>query len=315
MSPVVIAHRGASGYLPEHTFPAKALAFAMGADFLEQDVVATRDDELVVLHDIHVDRVSDVAQRFPDRARDDGRFYVRDFDLEELRTLALSERFDDTGEPVFPGRYPPRTGNFRVHTLAEELAFIREMNDASGRAVGIYPEIKRPAWHRDEGIDMAPILLDILADYSYRDRDHPVFLQCFDQGELVRIRRELGCRLRLVQLVGENAWGESATDYDTLQTKAGLEELADTVDAIGPWIEQCYALAGAQPRSSGLVERAHAAGLLVHPYTVRHDSLQPGFVDLANLLEFLFSDLGVDGVFTDFPDLVRRFITPEGAGS
>ena len=100
----VIAHRGASGYLPEHTLPAKALAYAMGADFLEQDVVATRDDILVVLHDIHLDRVTDVAAQFPNRARADGRFYVRDFDFAEIRTLKVTERLDDEGQPVYPGR-------------------------------------------------------------------------------------------------------------------------------------------------------------------------------------------------------------------
>ena len=107
--PAVIAHRGACGYLPEHTLPAKAMAYAMGADFLEQDVVATRDDQLVVLHDIHLDRVTDVAAVYPDRARRDGRYYVRDFDLEEIRTLRVTERLDDEGRPVYPGRFPPHT--------------------------------------------------------------------------------------------------------------------------------------------------------------------------------------------------------------
>lgn len=306
--PIVIAHRGASGYLPEHTFPAKALAYAMGADFLEQDVVASRDDELVVLHDIHIDRVSDVAARHPGRARADGRYYVRDFDLAELQDLALSERVDAEGAPVYPRRYPPRTGSFRVHTLAEELEFVGELNAASGRHVGVYPEIKRPAWHREEGVDIAPLMLDVLSVHGYETPDDPVYLQCFDEAELVRIRRELGCRLRLVQLIGENSWGESATDYAALQSDKGLRKLARSVDAIGPWIEQCYAPAESGPKSTGLVEHAHKAGLLVHPYTVRHDSLQPGFADLASLLTFLIDELGVDGLFTDFPDLVRRFV-------
>ncbi len=99
---LVIAHRGASGYLPEHTLEAKALAYGMGADYLEQDVVATRDDELVVIHDIHLDRVSNVAEKFPRRKRDDGRYYVRDFDLAEIRTLRAWERRNDDGiSPVF----------------------------------------------------------------------------------------------------------------------------------------------------------------------------------------------------------------------
>ena len=139
--PAVIAHRGASGYLPEHTLPAKAMAYAMHADFLEQDVVATRDDVLVVLHDIHLDRVTDVARRFPGRARDDGRYYVRDFDLAEIRTLAVTERVDEEGLPVYPRRFPPHRGRFGVHTLADELALVTGLNHATGGKTGVYPEI------------------------------------------------------------------------------------------------------------------------------------------------------------------------------
>ena len=90
--PLIIAHRGACGYLPEHTLEAKALAYGMGADYLEQDVVATRDDRLLVSHDVHLDTVTDVAERFPTRAREDGRFYARDFDLAEIKTLNVHER-------------------------------------------------------------------------------------------------------------------------------------------------------------------------------------------------------------------------------
>jgi len=308
MSPVVIAHRGASGYLPEHTLPAKALAYAMGADYLEQDVVASRDGALVVLHDIHVDRVSDVADRFPGRARADGRYYARDFDLEELQSLSLSERFDGDGAAVYPGRFPPGTGDFRIQTLAQEIAFIRELNAATGRDVGIYPEIKRPAWHREEGIDVAPLLLETLALHGYSGPEDNAYVQCFDQAELARMREDLGCCLRLVQLIGENSWHESDTDYDALRTDEGLQALGGIADAIGPWIEHCYTIAGGAPRSRGLVEAAHRAGLIVHPYTVRSDSLQPGFASLGELLGFLFGEVRVDGVFTDFPDLVRAFI-------
>ena len=139
----VIAHRGASGYLPEHTLPAKALAHAMGADFLEQDVVASRDGELIVLHDIHLDRVTDVAKRFPARARKDGRFYALDFDLAELRQLRVHERVAADGKPVYPGRFPVTAGRFALHTFDEELAFIRGLNETTGRNAGVYPEIKK----------------------------------------------------------------------------------------------------------------------------------------------------------------------------
>ena len=123
--PLIIAHRGASGYLPEHTLEAKALAFGLGADYLEQDVVATRDDQLVVLHDIHLERVTDVAERYPERHRDDGRFYARDFDLEEIQGLRAWERLNsDPSGAEFPSRYPEKSGNFRVPSLQEELELI-----------------------------------------------------------------------------------------------------------------------------------------------------------------------------------------------
>ncbi len=306
---VVIAHRGASGYLPEHTLAAKALAYAMGADFLEQDVVASRDDALVVMHDVHLDRVSDVASVFPDRARADGRFYVRDFELGELRRLTLSERFDADGAAVYRDRFPVRTGSFRIHTLAEELELVRSLNASTGGSTGVYPEIKRPAWHRREGVDIAPLLLDELARFGYRERQDPVWVQCFDASEVVRLRQELGTELRLVQLIGDNSWGESDTDYERLLTADGLREVARHADGIGPWIEQLYRTGKGAPRSTGLVERAHEAGLDVHPYTLRMDSLPDGFSSYEALVRFIVGVLGADGIFTDFPDVTRRIIS------
>ena len=308
--PAIIAHRGAPAYLPEHTLPAKALAYAMGADFLEQDVVATRDDQLVVLHDIHLDRVTDVAARFPGRGRDDGRYYVRDFDLAEIRTLCVTERLDAEGKPVYPGRFPPHSSRFAVHTLAEELEFVRGLNKATGGCAGVYPEIKRPAWHREQGIDLGAAMLEVLAAHGYEGPDDPVFVQCFDADEVRRLRAELGCRMRLVQLIGDNSWGEAATDYDALCSDQGLAELAQTADAIGPWVNRLYSPGanGAPPRSTGLAERAHGAGLLVHPYTFRADDLAPGFGNFAAMLRYFCGELGVDGLFTDFPDQVREFL-------
>jgi len=305
---VIIAHRGASGYLPEHTLPAKALAYAMGADFLEQDVVASRDDELIVMHDIHLDRVTDVAAAFPTRARDDGRYYVRDFDLDELRSLHVWERMNADGTPVYPDRFPTRSGSFRIHTLAEELNLVSGLNASTGYNAGVYPEIKRPAWHRQEGVDIAPQMLAILADFDYTDRSDNVYLQCFDAQELVRIRSELKCELKLVQLIGENSWGESDTDYELLRTEEGLRLLADTVDAIGPWLEHLYKLGSDGPESTGLVEAAHALSLDAHPYTLRLDSLPDGFGSFEALVRFVVGALSVDGLFTDFPDLVGQII-------
>ena len=304
-SPVVIAHRGACGYLPEHTLEAKALAYGMGADYLEQDVVASRDDELLVLHDIHLDTVTDVAQRFADRAREDGRFYARDFDLAELKTLNVHERRSEDGvTAVFPGRFPTTEGRFSIATMAEEIVMIQGLNKATGRNIGIYPEVKSPAFHAEEGVDVSQLLLNMLKEFGYTDKEAPVYVQCFDAKEVLRLRNELGCQLKIVQLIGENDWGESDTDYDVLKTADGLRQIATVADAIGPWAEQLYTIAeiDGQPVSRGLVSRAHAAGLSVHPYTFRADALLPGFDTFAEMVEWFAATLSIDGLFTDFPD-------------
>mgnify|MGYP001813478624 FL=1 len=310
MRPVVIAHRGASGHLPEHTRASKALAYAMGADYLEQDIVATRDDELVVLHDIHLDRVTDVAQRFPGRARADGRYYVRDFSLREIKSLLVHERCNADGSRVYGGRFQTNGEEFRVLTFREELELVRTLVDAHGRDVGIYPEIKRPAWHREQGMDITPQFLRVLDEFGYREHNDHVYVQCFDAAELRRIRHKLGSRLKLVQLIGENSWHESVTNYQPLRTLRGLRRLAGTVDAIGPWVNRLYRLrqSDGHIRSSGLTERAHKVGLAVHPYTFRSDDLPPGFASLDDLLSFCTSQLAVDGLFTDFPDRVVDFL-------
>jgi len=306
---LIIAHRGASGYLPEHTLEAKALAYAQGADYLEQDVVATRDDRLVVLHDIHLDRVTNVAEVFPRRHRADGRYYVRDFDLDELRRLAVWERFTDAGSDlaVFSGRFPARWGCFRIAALDDELQLVAGLNRSTGRQVGIYPEIKSPEWHHAEGVDSARLLLETLSRYGYETAADAAFIQCFHAAELVRLRQEFDCRLRLVQLLGENDRGESSTDYDELRSDAGLARLAQTVQGIGPALNQLYTLAPIddEPVSTGLVARAHAAGLAVHPYTFRADALGPGFASFADMVHWFADTLRIDGLFTDFPDLAR----------
>lgn len=315
--PLIIAHRGACGYLPEHTLEAKALAYGLGADYLEQDVVVSRDDELIVSHDIHLDRVSNVADVFPGRQRADGRFYVRDFDLAELRELAVWERFSDSAgrQPVFPGRFPARSGRFAMASLDDELTMISGLNRASGRAVGIYPEVKAPAWHQQEGVDAAALLIKALARHGYQNREDPVFLQCFDARELRRIREKLGCRLTLVQLIADNSWGESDTDYDYLLTPKGLKEVAEYADAIGPWLRQLYTLEpiDGAPVSSGVVSRAQAAGLQVHPYTFRADALEPCFEDFSGMVHWFCDGLGIDGLFTDFPDLAIAALRAPGA--
>ena len=303
--PLIIAHRGASGYLPEHTLEAKALAYGMGADYLEQDVVASRDDQLLVLHDIRLDRVTDVARRFPDRHRADGHFYARDFDLDEILSLRAWERLGSNGKDVeFPNRYPARSGSFRLASFEEELEFIAGLNRSTGRTVGIYPEIKRPAWHQANGVDLAEKLLEVLDQFGYREAGDRVFVQCFDAKEVERLRNDLNCKLQLIQLIGNNDWHESATDYDQLRTEEGMAQVAETADGIGPGLWQLYTLAeiDGQPVSTGLVSLAHSLDLAVHPYTFRADQLPRGFESFEAAVQWFSATLGIDGLFTDFPD-------------
>jgi glycerophosphoryl diester phosphodiesterase len=285
----------------------------MGADYLEQDVVATLDDQLVVLHDIHLDRVSDVEMLFPDRKRDDGRYYVRDFTLDEIRSLLVHERTNKDGSPVYPGRFQSSDEEFRIHTFSEELEFIAKLQTSVGRPVGVYPEIKRPDWHRSEGVDITPLFLSDLREFGYDSHTDPVYVQCFDDQELLRIREVHNCDLKLIQLIGENNWGEANTNYNELRSAGGLKRLSRTVDGIGPWISHLYRQrSNGRIEDSGLVSRAHEEGLAVHPYTFRRDDLPTGFVSFTELLRFAIDELAIDGLFTDFPDLARARINKPG---
>jgi glycerophosphoryl diester phosphodiesterase len=307
---IVIAHRGASAYLPEHTLAAKAVAHAQGADYLEQDVVLTRDGVPVVLHDIHIDTVTDVARRFPDRKRADGRFYALDFTVAELKQLAASERFDPrTGKAVFPGRFPVGQSSFQVPTLEEELQLVQGLNKSTGREAGVYPEIKEPAWHRKQGQDISRIVLEVLARYGYKARTDRVYVQCFDFEEVKRIRGELGYQGRLVQLIADAPQKGSATDHVYLRTRAGLSEVAKVADGIGPSLPMVVSgRSGGALQVSDLVRDAHALKMEVHPYTFRADAL-PGWAgSYDELLRAFLVDVGVDGIFTDNPDQGVAFV-------
>jgi glycerophosphoryl diester phosphodiesterase len=294
--PLVIAHRGASGYLPEHTLAGKAMAHAMGADFLEQDVVATRDGALIVFHDLNLDELTDVARCFPGRARADGRHYCVDFDLDEIRKLRLTERRRPGQEqPRWPGRFPAAAGGFSIPTLEEEIRFIHGLNHSTGRCVGIYPEIKSPAWHHEHGIDLAAEMVAVLGRYGYVGLEDAAIVQCFDHIELRRVREQLGCRLRLVQLLE----GEPPT-------ATALQTIRQYADGIGPDLRQLLGTA--------LLADAHRSGLQVHPYTVRLDALPPGFGSLAELIEALCREEPVDALFTDFPDRVVSYLNQCVAG-
>ena len=311
--PVVVAHRGASGYLPEHTLAAKAYAHALGADFLEQDIVLTKDDVPVVLHDLYLDAVTDVARRFPGRARPDGRHCALDFTLAELRQLEVRERANlKTGEAQYPGRYPGAAApaGLRIPTLEEELTLVQALNRSTGRVAGIYPEIKAPRWHRDQGRDPSRIVLPVLARFGYADKAAPCFLQCFEWEEVRRLRGELGWKGRLVQLIGGSGQGADGTDYGWLVSEAGLKAVAAVADGIGPALGRVvnWPAAGAAVQVTDLVTRARALGLAVHPYTIRRDDLPRHCPDVTALHAALFGKARVDGVFSDFPDLTLAFV-------
>ncbi len=310
-SPLVIAHRGASGYLPEHTLAAKAMAYAQGADFIEQDLVMTRDDQVVVLHDHYLDTVTNVRDVFPNRAREDGRYYVIDFTLEEIRRLDVSERFKLSEGPrvaVYEQRFPLDQSSFRVPTFAEEIELVQGLNKSTGGSVGIYPEIKSPAFHRSEGKDISAAVLEVLKTYGYSEKQDKVFLQCFDSDELQRIRVELlpamSMDVALVQLLG------TEPEFQPALTPEGMKTIASYADGVGPSIDLIVDpdAAASSLETTNLVPLAHDLGLLVHPYTFRRDLLPAYAADYDSLLEIFLNDIGVDGVFTDFPDLTVEFI-------
>lgn len=290
--PLVIAHRGASGYLPEHTLPAVCLAYGMGADFIEQDVVLSKDRYPIVLHDVHIDTVTNVADKFPNRARKDGRFYAIDFTLAELKTLTVNERIElKSKKQVFPKRFPLDRSHFRIATLEEELELIAGLNRTTSRSVGIYPEIKNPTWHRKQGYDISKIVVAMLRKHGYSSKSDKCFLQCFEQDELIRIRHELGVKLAIIQLL---------EDDSKHLTSSGLKKISEYADGIGPSLSEVL---DKSKSPTGLVRRAHSHGLQVHPYTFRVDELAVGFNDPAELLHAIFETCEADGLFTDFPDI------------
>lgn len=313
--PLVIAHRGASGYLPEHTAAAKAYAHALGADYLEQDLVLTRDDVPIVLHDIYLDTVTDVARRFPERKRADGRYYALDFTLAEIKQLAVTERFVvRTGKPVFPRRFPAQRAVFQLSTLEEELQLIQGLNQSTGRQTGVYPEIKQPKWHREQGHDISRIVLPILARYGYASKSDRCFLQCFEWDEVRRLRGELAWRGQLIQLIEAKPKGDDGSDHDWLCSAEGLKEIATTVDGIGPSLSRIvsWPTTGGRAKVTDLVRRAHALKLAVHPYTIRTDELPKNCPSPDALHTALFNDLRVDGVFTDFTDVTANWLRASG---
>ncbi|MFO7974654.1 MAG: glycerophosphodiester phosphodiesterase [Candidatus Hydrogenedentota bacterium] len=280
--PIVIAHRGASGYLPEHTLEAYAMAHALGADYIEPDLVMTKDGRFVCMHDIHLKDTTNVEEVFPERKREDDKWYAADFTLEEIKQLSVHERL--------PFRFPEGAASFRVPTFEEMIELVQGLNKTTKRVVGIYPELKAPAWHRSQGLAMEEAFLEVAKQYGYEGKDAPVFVQCFEEATLKRMRLELGSELPQIMLIGG---GKSSA---ALLTPEGLETIAAFAEGIGP-------AKSVIDENPGIVAEAHKRNLDVHPYTFRAEFPGKGYESVEEELARFFFEYGVDGVFTDFADI------------
>jgi len=337
--PLVIGHRGASGYLPEHTLAAYELAIELGADYVEPDLVVTKDGHLIARHEPNITNTTDVAQRpeFASRRRtmvvdgfaEEG-FFASDFTLAEIKTLRAKQAFGERPQQF--------NAHFQVPTLQEVIALVKRKTLEKGRVIGIYPETKHPTYHKQLGLPLEGRLLKALTLAGWNHRFAPVFIQSFEQGNLKELSKLT--RVRLIQLVDANDvnadgsldftapydrpydWTVSgkpellARTFGWLTTDAGLKDVASYAHGIGPWKRYIVSTV-ANPEGSGpgeaklklaeptdLIERAHAAGLKVHTWTFRNEQRRLAGDYAGNPVnEYLqFYELGIDGVFSDFPD-------------
>ncbi|MGM0480682.1 MAG: glycerophosphodiester phosphodiesterase [Pseudomonadota bacterium] len=299
-----VAHRGASGYLPEHSRASTVLAHGLGADYIEQDVQLSRDGIPVVLHDLYLDRVSNVAELFPKRHRADGHYYVVDFSLSELRQLTLQPRTNSDGELRYPKRFQPSSLAFPIQTLAETISLIKQLNRTREQNTGVYIEIKAPRWYHDQGYDATEAVIQVLQQQGYQDDETPtkIYLQSFNPETLRRLKREFHIDYPLVQLIADNSWNESAVDYDSLRTYAGMESLSAYADSVGLWLNHLLVgVENGQPHWADALKHAHRTNLQVFVYTLRDDQLPDGVSSLKELRDWL-KKAGVAGAFSDFPD-------------
>ena len=284
-NPLVIGHRGASGYLPEHTLPGYALAIKLGADYIEPDLVATKDGYLIARHEPNITNTTDVQDHpeFADRRRTgvnvDGApeegWFASDFTLAEIRTLRAVQPLAERPQQ-FNGRY-------RIPTLEQVIKLAKRYSWRTGRRIGIYPETKHPTYHKDLGLRLEPRLLDVLDDYGWNRRGAPVFIQSFEQSNLRWLNRRTD--VRLVQLVDANDvnpdgsldytapydrpydWTASgrpellARTFGFFATDEGLDEVAEYADGIGPWKPYINSTAAVDINRDGTVGDENGDGL------------------------------------------------------
>lgn len=319
--PIVIAHRGASGYRPEHTLASYQLAIEFGADYIEPDLVATRDGHLIARHEPLLDDTTDVksrpefASRRSTKTVDDRPitgFFASDFTLAEIRQLRAVQ--------PNPARSKEYDGKFTVPTFEEILDLQQQESARRGRRIGIYPETKHPAFHLKLQLPLEDRLLEALQRRGLNQAGAPVFIQSFESANLQYLRPKTA--LPLVQLMdqgsiiyddaGARVVRVSIPDYDDGRGGARPSSLADVAkyaNAIGPWKRQILRDVGkAQLLTTTVIEQAHAAGLRVHTYTFRNEpaTLAPEYRN-DPLNEYQrFYELGIDGVFSDFADTALK---------
>ncbi|MBL8271195.1 glycerophosphodiester phosphodiesterase [Steroidobacter sp.] len=319
--PLVIAHRGASGYRPEHTLASYQLAIEFGADYVEPDLVATRDGHLVARHEPLLDDTTDVKSRpeFASRLSTknlDGKqvtgFFASDFTLAEIRQLRAVQ--------PNPARSKEYDGKFTVPTFEEILDLVAQESAKRGRSIGIYPETKHPAFHLGLQLPLEDRLLEVLNRRGLNKVGTPIFIQSFESANLQYLRPKT--ELPMVQLMEEGSliYDESGKRVVSVsipnhgdarggKRPSSLADVAKYANAIGPWKRQILRDVG-QPTllTTTVIEQAHAAGLRVHTYTFRNEpaTLAPEYHN-DPLQEYRrFFELGIDGVFSDFADTALK---------
>ncbi|MEP7304935.1 MAG: glycerophosphodiester phosphodiesterase [Acidobacteriota bacterium] len=299
--PLIIGHRGASGHRPEHTMASYRLAAEMGADFIEPDLVATRDGVLIARHENEIGGTTDVATKFPSRRatkRIDGTdvtgWFAEDFTLREIKTLRANERL--------PFRSHAYDGQFEVPTFVEIIELAQQLGRELGRPIGIYPETKHPAYFRSIELPLEERVLQALGRHGWNNAGAPVFIQSFEKN-LRDLRPKT--TVRLIQLL-----------EDRIPTDAELREIKAYADGIGPNSRLVIPAQADRMLMSptDLVQRAHRAGLLVHIWTLRIEPvfLSPTYNGDPDAEFRQYAALGVDGIFTDFPDVAFRALRASG---
>ncbi|BDI59549.1 glycerophosphodiester phosphodiesterase family protein [Qipengyuania nanhaisediminis] len=318
--PLVIAHRGASAERPEHTLAAYERAIDQGADFIEPDLVVTKDLVLVARHESELSATTDVASReefehLRRTATIDGRqvagWFAEDFTLAQLRTLRVRERV-----PNIRPASAAYNGLYQVPTFAEIVQLLRIKEAETGRAIGLYPELKNPTLMLEQhGIDMVDLMVRELRAHGLDSEQSRVFVQAFEIGPLQRLNARIDTRLVLLIRDTGGPYDEPAMRWADMLTPSGLAQIATYADGIGPWLGHVIDDAMQPTR---LVADAHAAGLVVHPWTLRRENgFLPGALQAPGGPEAVGRYMplwraaiasGADGFFTDHPADLRALI-------